>query len=263
MQDAMVTFPYRPGRPSLGVAASAYGHDVILRHGQAGILSWLAEAGADAVEIRRELLPDGFDDFAGLGRACADHGLGVVYSAADALWQGDTPHPNIALRLAEAGALGASAIKFSLGRYELGETNAWRAMNRVLDAAVASLVMVENDQTPEGGTLAPLATFLADAERADCPLAMTFDIGNWRWTGEHAIPAARRLGRHVRYVHCKGTHTQGDRLSACVPDDATLAEWQPLMAQFSPSVPRAIEYPLQGPDLIALTRQQLERLATL
>ena len=263
MQDMMVASPHRPGRPSLGVAASAYGHDAILRHGQAGILSWLAEAGADAVEIRRELLPDGFDDFAGLGRACADHGLGVVYSAANALWRGDAPHPDIALRLAEARALGANAAKFSLGLYERGAASAWKAMNRVLGETTVPLVMVENVQTPEGGTLAPLAIFLADAEHAGCPLAMTFDIGNWRWTGEHAMQAARRLGRHVRYVHCKGTQAQGDRLSACVPDDATLAEWQPLMAQFPHGIPRAIEYPLQGSDLIALTRQQLERLASL
>lgn len=260
----MVTFPRRfPDRPSLWVATSAYGHDMTHHHGQAGLLPWLAEAGADGVEIRRELLPEGFDDFAGLGRACVEHGLGVVYSAADALWQNDAASHGTVTRLAEAKALGAIAIKFSLGHYEQGDAAAWASLTRCLHEAALPCVMVENDQTQDGGTLEPLGAFLTDAERAACPLSMTFDIGNWCWTGEDALQAAHRLGRHVRYVHCKGTLTRRGRLSACVPDDATLADWQPLMATFHNGVARAIEYPLQDADPIALTRRQLQRLATL
>lgn len=262
--DLIATFPRRiSDRPSLWVATSAYGHDQVARHGQDGLLPWLAEAGADGVEIRRELLPDGFADFVALGKACQAHGLAVVYSAADALWQDTAACPSVEMRLAEADALGAIAIKFSLGRYPPGDEASWSYLRHLMERTAVPLVMVENDQTMEGGTLEPLAAFLDDAEQAGCPLAMTFDIGNWRWTDSDAHEAARRLGRYVRYVHCKGTLTYLERPHACVPSDEELADWQPIMAQFMPDMPRAIEYPLQAPNPTELTRQELSRLARL
>lgn len=264
MPNSVVAFATgTPGRPALLVATSAYGHDQVARLGQAGLLPWLVEAGADGVEIRRELLPEAFVDFAGLGRACAAAGLTVVYSAADALWQGEIAAPTVAERLTEADALGAIAIKFSLGRYTAGDTSVWTELRAILASSEVPLVMVENDQTVEGGTLEPLASCLADAEQAGCPLAMTFDIGNWRWTGSDGVTAAQRLGRHVRYVHCKGIEIRQDRPHACVPREAELDAWQTMMAHFPAGVPRAIEYPLQAADPVGLTRQELGRLAAL
>ncbi|MHB0777236.1 sugar phosphate isomerase/epimerase family protein [Halomonas sp. WWR20] len=266
MQDLMVTFPKKSlQRPSLWVATSAYGHASVARYGQAGLLPWLAEAGADGVEIRRELLPESFEDggFTDLGRACAEHGLAVIYSAADELWQGDIASPAVARRLAEAEALGAIAIKFSLGHYISGTSAAWTHLSEVLAASDVPLIMVENDQTTSGGTLEPLSVFLAAAEQAGCPLGMTFDIGNWRWTGDDAAAAAQRLGRYVRYMHCKGIDISQGRPHARVPSEAEFDAWQALMGHFPAGVPRAIEYPLQSTDPIQLTRQEIGRLATL
>lgn len=249
--------------PAQLIATSAYGHAMIAEHGQQGVLPWLAAAGATGVEIRRELLPEGFDAFAALGEACARHRLSVVYSAADELWQDDAPAATLDERLAEAAALDARAIKFSLGSYRHGQTDAWTTLRETLAAAPVALVMVENDQTPQGGTLAPLIACLADAERADCPLYMTFDTGNWAWTGDDAGKAAQRLGRYVRYVHCKGVAWRDGQPHAAVPSAEELHAWRGLFAAFPATVPRAIEYPLQGDDLAAVTRDELIRLARL
>ncbi|MDW5378498.1 sugar phosphate isomerase/epimerase [Halomonas sp. HP20-15] len=250
-------------RPAQLIATSAYGHAAVAAHGQEGILPWLAAAGATGVEIRRELLPAGFDAFAALGEACARQRLSVVYSAADELWQDDAPAATLGQRLAEAAALDARAIKFSLGNYRRGPAQAWTALRETLAAAPVALTMVENDQTPQGGTLEPLAICLHDAEQADCPLYMTFDIGNWAWTGGDAVNAAHRLGRYVRYVHCKGVVWRDGKPHAAVPSAEELHDWHALFAAFPPCVPRAIEFPLQGEDLVAVSRDELARLARL
>lgn len=264
-RSEMVSFPplalgVSPG-PAALVATSAYGRPLIEARGQAAVLPWLAAAGADGVEIRRELLPEGFADFAGLGRACADRGLTVVYSAADSLWAGEHPVAGLADRLSEAAALGAAAVKVSLGHYAGADAFAWAALRERL--AAAPPLLVENDQTPEGGTPEPLAACLEAAAAAACPLAMTFDIGNWHWTGSDPLAAARRLGRFVRYLHCKGVAHDADHPRARVPDDAELAAWEALLACFPADLPRAIEYPLEAPDPVALTAEQLTRLRRL
>jgi len=262
-RHTVVTFPSpfsnHTSGPAVLVATSAYGRDTIAQLGQAAVLPWLA--GADGVEIRRELLPVGFTDFVGLGRACAAQGLAVVYSAADVLWEGDRPAASLDDRLREGCALGAAAVKVSLGHYDTGDAASWAALGERL--AAAPPLLVENDQTPEGGTPGPLAACLEAAEAAGCPLGMTFDIGNWHWTDSDPLAAAGRLGRFVRYLHCKGIVHDGQHPQASVPDDAELIAWQALLAHFPDDLPRAIEYPLQAPDPRALTDEQLNRLRRL
>ena len=269
---SMVSFPSHGAAtaepPAVLVATSAFGHSLIAEHGQAAVLPWLRQAGADGVEIRRELLPDGFDAFEALARACAEASLSVVYSAADALWNGDGLAPGVMARLEESRRLGALAVKFSLGHYAsdaspASHASAWQQLCDALRATATPLLLVENDQTPQGGTIDPLAATLADARAAGCPLYMTFDIGNWRWTGADPLTAAQTLGPYVRYLHCKGVVFTRDTPHASVPTPQALSEWQALLAHFPRGVTRAIEYPLQGPRWVSVTRSQLNRLRDL
>lgn len=247
--------------PAVLVSTSAYGQNLIATHGQAAVLPWLAAAGADGVEIRRELLPEDFADFIGLGQACAAQGLAVIYSAPDGLWEAGGLTVRLDQRLDEAAALGAVAIKVSLGHYPGGSLVDWAALRDRLNDFPP--LLVENDQTPEGGTPEHLAEFLEDAAAAGCSLGMTFDIGNWHWTDSDPLDAARRLGPFVRYLHCKGIVHDGGRLGAGVPHDSELSAWKALLAHLPRGLPRAIEYPLQGQDPVALTAEQLARLRRL
>lgn len=247
--------------PAVLVSTSAYGQNLIAARGQAAVLPWLTAAGADGVEIRRELLPVGFADFIGLGQACAGQGLAVVYSAPGGLWEARRLTVCLDQRLDEAAALGAIAIKVSLGHSPVGSLVDWAALRDRLNDFPP--LLVENDQTPEGGTPEHLAACLEDAAAASCPLGMTFDIGNWHWTDSDPLDAARRLGPFVRYLHCKGIVHDGGRLGAGVPHDGELSAWKALLAHLPSGLPRAIEYPLQGQDPVALTAEQLARLRRL
>ncbi|MFP8915139.1 AP endonuclease, partial [Pseudomonas aeruginosa] len=72
------------------------------------------------------------------------------------------------------------------------------------------------------------------------------------------------LGRYTGYVHCKGVirHPDGT-LVAGPPSAADLQYWQRLLQHFPEGVARAIEYPLQGDDLLSLSRRHIAALARL
>ena len=104
--------------------------------------------------------------------------------------------------------------------------------------------------------------FFALANAHDVFLGMTFDMGNWHWTGECPMQAAAALAPQVRYVHCKGVQRQSQRWVA-VPLAESSAPWRAVLRALPASVPWAIEYPLAGDDLPAVTRQQIDQLRTL
>lgn len=64
-------------------------------------------------------------------------------------------------------------------------------------------LVVENDQTPDCGSLSLLSAFFHEAENNCLPVRMTFDMVNWQWVGQDALAAAEHLACHVSYVHVK------------------------------------------------------------
>ena len=107
--------------------------------------------------------------------------------------------------LQEAELLGAQRLKLALGHYV---SLADRQLVEVLAGSHVTLV-VENDQTPDS-KLTPMLHFFHHACDAALPLDMTFDMGNWRWTGEDALQAAAQLSRYVSYIHVKAAVPHGD-----------------------------------------------------
>ncbi|MDH0649874.1 AP endonuclease [Pseudomonas sp. GD03858] len=245
---------------TVSISLSSFGADAVRHHGQASYLPLLAAAGAQRVEWREELF-DTVPDAATLASLAAEHGLQSLYSSPLELWREDgSLEPAIAQRLRLADAIGAVALKVSLGHYQDGCD--LQALAPLLQHKAA--LYVENDQTNHGGRLQTLARFFREAQEQGVAPSMTFDIGNWYWHDESPLLAAQLLGRWVRYVHCKAVARRADgRLVAVPPQDLDLAQWRELMTHFAPGLPRAIEYPLVAEDLLAFTAQQVAQLAQL
>lgn len=245
----------------VSISLSSYGADLVRQRGQEHFLDLLVAAGATRVELREELF-SGVPDTAALAAAIAALRLECVYSTPLELWTArGLPDPQLLDKLATAHALGAVALKVSLGHYREGCDVA--ALAPLLPGP-GPVLLVENDQTVQGGSIQPLQQFFQRAEDLGLSLGMTFDIGNWQWQGEPARHAARLLGRWVRYVHCKAVQRLADgRLVAVPPQASDLQEWAALLAEFTPGVVRAVEYPLAGDDLLALTRTQVRNLSAL
>ncbi|MFC5699272.1 AP endonuclease [Pseudomonas sp. GCM10022186] len=245
----------------VSISLSSYGADLVRQRGQESFLDLLASAGVTRVELREELF-DQVPDTAALAAAMVALRLECLYSSPLELWTADgLPDPRLPGRLELARTLGAVALKVSLGHY--GAACDVAALRPLLAQGGPEL-LVENDQTPQGGRIEPLLGFLQRAEGLGLALGMTFDIGNWHWQGESPRQAARLLGRWVRYVHCKAVQRRDDgRLLAVPPQAADLDEWELLLGSFTPGVTRAVEYPLAGDDLLALTRAQVVSLSRL
>jgi sugar phosphate isomerase/epimerase len=242
------------------ISLGAFGAAEVRRHGQLWFTRLAQAAGADGVEVRGELLLDPAGELPAIGRALREHGSAVVYSSPEGLWAADGALDAAALEraLAAARALGAPRLKMSIGGFGAGSSAGFVPLARRRGGPGTELV-IENDQTVAAGTLAALQAFFAQAQAAGLPLGLTFDMGNWHWLGECPLAAAQALGARVGYVHCKGVQRQPRRWVA-VPLADSQAPWRAVLRALPRGRPWAIEYPLQGDDLQAVTRDQVAAL---
>ncbi|EJM68036.1 sugar phosphate isomerase/epimerase family protein [Pseudomonas sp. GM55] len=248
-------------KPAVSISLSSYGADLVRQRGQGSFIDILAAAGATHIEWREELLTD--EHPAKLAAATQAQGLQSVYSSPMELWLAGQSKPNAQLPIAlqRALAFGARWLKVSLGYFT--DNSNLQTLAQILRKSPVQL-LVENDQTLHGGRIEPFQRFFDEVEQHHLPIRMTFDIGNWHWQDQSAASAARLLGRHVGYVHCKAVTRRADgKLIAIPPAASDLHGWEQLLRHMAQGVMRAAEYPLQGDDLVQLTREHVTALAHL
>jgi sugar phosphate isomerase/epimerase len=248
-------------KPAVSISLSSYGAELVRQRGQGAFIEILATAGADRIEWREELLTR--EDPAQLAEATQAQGLQSIYSSPTELWLAGQaqPNPELITALYNAETFGSKWLKVSLGYFT--DTNDLQALAERLKTSPVQL-LVENDQTLQGGRIEPFQRFFAAVEQHNLPIKMTFDIGNWQWQDQSAASAARLLGRYVGYVHCKAVARRADgKLIAVPPAVSDLHLWEQLLRHMAQGVMRAAEYPLQGEDLVELTREHVAALAHL
>jgi len=240
------------------VVTAAYGADKVREAGgQRAILHVIAGAGADGVEIRRELFNEAeLASLSTLAGSIELLGLLACYSAPDALFTPDgILNPMLPRYLEAAATLNALGLKVSLGHFS--DRQQLDALRALLDETGMTLV-VENDQT-NCGQLAPMQRFKAACRVMNLPVTLTFDMGNWLWVGESPEEAAKHLAPAVSYIHVKAAVPHQQQYRA-VPPDHDNTRWQALLDQLPADAPRGIEFPLEGPDLTAVTRHYVNLL---
>lgn len=240
------------------VVTAAYGYDQVrAAGGQTAMLPIIAEAGADGVEIRREMLSDiELSTLPTMASAIEIFGLLACYSAPEPLFVEDgSLNPRLPALLQEAQALQALWLKVSLGHFS--HSKQFDTLREWLDNSGMELV-VENDQTP-CGRLQPMQCFRDACQTQDLPISLTFDMGNWLWVGDSPEEAAQQLASSVGYIHVKAAVTHHDSYRAVPPDEAD-SRWLALLNRLPNDVPRGIEFPLEGHDLTAVTRHYVELL---
>jgi len=234
------------------VSLSSFGAAEVGRHGQLWCSQLALEAGADSVEVRGEMLRNPDAELPSLA------GLASVYSSPEGLWAegGWLDSAALARGIAAATRLGARRLKMSIGDFRASSHGSlWGLKVQLAETRVE--LLIENDQTVRAGTLPALQTFFDAADRAGVELGMTFDMGNWHWLGECPLQAAQALAHRVRYVHCKGAQRLPHKWVA-VPLGDSAAPWRAVLRALPADVPHAIEYPLVGDDLMAVTRAQID-----
>ena len=234
------------------ISLSSFGAAEPGRHGQLWCTDLAQQAGADGVEVRGELLRDAATELPALA------GRAAVYSSPEGLWtpQGALDEAALARGVQAAQVLRAPRLKMSIGGFSSSSHASLHRLKALLQAAPQVELVIENDQTATAGTLAAMQAFFAAQAQAGLDLGMTFDMGNWHWQGECPLQAAQALAPYVRYVHCKGVQRLPAKWVA-VPLADSVAPWRAVLRALPADVPHAIEYPLVGDDLVAVTREQV------
>lgn len=245
----------------VSISLSSFGADAVRHQGQAAFVDLVAASGASRIELREELLTH--ESLSALCSAVASRQLECLYSSPIELWVPENTAPNTQLSatLQRAVLAGAQWLKVSLGHYR--EDCDLAALAQILTQQPVRL-LVENDQTLQGGLIDGFVHFFARISDLHIPVGMTFDVGNWHWQEQSHLSAAQQLGQYVEYVHFKAvTRDAAGKLIAIPPQPGDLPEWRELLGYMTPGLPRAIEYPLQGDDMLEVTRHQVSILAGL
>lgn len=264
------------------VPTSVFGNTPGLQHEWA---QTVRAAGADGIEIRRELFPPGKLPLAECREANRNSGLRCIYSVPLELWDeaGRLNETQLSGILEEAGILRPEMLKVSLGHFmaadwaDPGEeaieaSGGWKSSeihaSRNSDERLTRLgelldqygalhgpltLLIENDQTPHGGNAGNLKAFFQAVERSSLGgVAMTFDTGNWLYAGEEPVKAALELAPYTSYIHCKHVVCSEDNALQTLPiPEEEDAIWRELLAKLPEHASRAIEFTLPGPESLS------------
>ena len=251
----------QPTGASALISLTSFGNAEVRRHGQLWFAQLSQAAGANGVEVREELLIDPAQELPALAAYVREQQLHVVYSCPQPLFALDGSLDTAVLQhaIAASHTLGASWLKMSIGGFAAQSVAHSAQGFAQLQQAIASAqltLLIENDQTVAAGTVQALQHFFDAADAAGLALPMTFDMGNWHYMGECALQAAQIFGHRVGYVHSKGVQRLPAKWVA-VPLAESAAAWRAILRALPSDVPRAIEHPLIGDDLLAVTRHEL------
>ncbi|MCC3380490.1 sugar phosphate isomerase/epimerase family protein [Paenibacillus farraposensis] len=264
------------------VPTSVFGNTPGLQH------EWtptVRAAGADGIEIRRELFPPSKLPLADCCEANRNSGLRCVYSVPMELWDesGRLNETQLSEILEEAAILRPEMLKVSLGHFmaaaeadteenvteapgvrKASEGQASRSSDEQLTRLGGLLdqyrvlhgqltLLIENDQTPHGGNAGNLKAFFQTVERSGLDgVRMTFDTGNWMYAGEEPVKAALDLAPYTAYIHFKHVVYSDDNTLQTVPiPQEEDAFWRVLLAYLPERAFRAIEFTIPGPDSLS------------
>ena len=222
------------------------------------------EAGADGFEVRRELLSQDIhaEDVRQLRSQLTDFRLPPIYSTPQALLSNKGLRVDVLEQtVREAYALGCMLVKFAPGSMNLGGSEAAPAFSDIQNTFPDLTVTIENDQNAEHSKSADWVRFFEQITAWNCPLWMTFDMGNWLCNGTDPIAAARELAPYVIYIHAKAVVQEN---GSCVSEPFRPASTQHAALAYLPAdVPRAIEFPIvesSSNTLVETLRVYIERL---
>lgn len=194
--------------------------------------------GADGAEIRKERLKE--KDFP-LNASKTD-----VYSAPMELFAEDgSLNPEMFPLAKEFGRSGAGALKVALGYFIPHVFEIVRLKEWLTHVPSTAKLLVENDQTLHGGKIAHLKAFFESVFPYDMPVGMTFDAGNWVFTGEDVHEAVKKLGRYVAYVHLKEVETEGGHIITKAPSMDSKSVCSMILRALPKNCPVGLEFPMQ------------------
>ncbi|OZG62178.1 AP endonuclease [Bifidobacterium lemurum] len=230
---------------TIGINTLVYMNELQSGTPQSAILPTIAGHGVTLAEVRREYIADDAE-FDAIAAAAREHGLELFYSVPESITIDGAAHPGFAGFLDEARRMGVRNVKFNQGDVKDVDASVIAGLDAEAAARGVSLT-IENDQTPENGTLACTTASLAHIEQVGGKIGYTFDLGNWFWRGEDPDEAFGRLRERITVFHLKNVNGAANReeLSTTMLQDGVI-DWRAMLPQLGPDVPVFLEFPIEA-----------------
>lgn len=231
------------------VPTSVFRSEDIENLGQSAFISEIASSGSDGIEIRHELFTGEPQNLNQIKESVKENHLFAVYSAPVGVWNNDgkVNKKGIHNMMEKAHQTGSSMLKLCLGHFDdksdVEELGIY--LNALKSKGLNAQLLVENDQTDFGGRIRPLYNFFQEVMKLGVPVRMTFDMGNWQWTGEDVTEACQLFKDFVGYLHVKSVKKVKGVPTAVPIAMEEDAQWFHLIRQFRSDIPRAIEFPVE------------------
>ncbi|WP_418969459.1 sugar phosphate isomerase/epimerase family protein [Alloscardovia omnicolens] len=235
---------------TIGINTLVYMNELKNGTVQSELLPIIAQHGITLAEVRREFIRDDAELDA-IARVAANEGLDLFYSVPESLTIDGKEHPQFLEFLQEAQRMGVKNVKFNQG--DIKDVDA-QVIARI-DAAASEYgvtLTIENDQTPENGTLECTRASLEHIHDVHGCIGYTFDLGNWFWRNENPDDAFEQLHDRITVFHLKNVNGAKTReeLSTTMLEDGVI-DWQPMLTQLSEDIPVFLEFPIAAQDVAA------------
>lgn len=226
---------------------------------QESFLAAIHSLGLSIVEIRREMFVDFSREMSSLVQTAAAYQMDLFYSVPEPLFRdGCFDQILVEKYLVEATALQVKLVKFNVGDFVGASEAEWVKLKETVSGRNFT-VTVENDQTPQNGSMEPLARFMENCRRRAIPISFTYDVGNWAWNGEDPVENVGRFAEQVQYIHLKDACGTGENAVARALDEGELA-WREVLAKLPKAPFWGIEYP-GGTDPVNAIKRAVEKLS--
>ncbi|OZG58738.1 AP endonuclease [Bifidobacterium tissieri] len=245
---------------TIGINTLVYLTDLTNSVPQSELLPRIADLGITLAEVRREYIADD-TEFDRIAAAAKAGGLALFYSVPEIITANGVANPALQQYFTEAKRMGATNVKLNQGDVKDVAADVLHGID-ALAAEYGVTVTIENDQTPENGTLDCTRASLANVAAAGSAIGYTFDLGNWFWRGEDPAAAFAELKDSVSVFHLKNVNgaTERDELATTMLENGVI-DWKTLLSQLPADVPVFLEFPIDAANVAAQVEQVRAALA--
>lgn len=245
---------------TIGINTLVYMTDLANGTPQSVVLPRIADLGATLAEVRREYIADDVE-FDRITAAAKAGGLDLFYSVPEVITSNGAANPALEQYFGEAKRMGVKNVKLNQGDVKDVAADVLHGID-ALAAEYGVNVTIENDQTPENGTLDCTHASLANVAAAGSAIGYTFDLGNWFWRGEDPVAAFDELKDSISVFHLKNVNGAQARedLATTMLEDGVI-DWKALLAQLPAGVPVFLEFPIDAANVAPQYEQVRAALA--
>lgn len=242
----------------IGINLLVFKNDLDNGISQKKILSEIENLGVSIAEIRREYLKNSNEELIEINKLAQKLNLEIYYSVPEKIACEKRVNSNIKVYFEEAKQMGSTHIKFNIGDLENLDIYEIKKLKDIINSFDMKIT-IENDQTPENGTLKSVINAVDIIDNNLIPIGYTFDLGNWYWQNEDPKNAFDLLNSKITVFHLKNIDFSNVNPTTILLSEGEI-NWKSMLNETSKDVPVIIEYPIKRKDILGEIAQVKEAL---